>query len=64
MLMALKVYFIDLSLSCLQYMFLDFVVSAPYEVSSVSSQNTGAVYIYYGRVTRDEFESQAPQKVK
>lgn len=44
-------------------MFLDLAVSAPYETSSGSSQNTGAVYIYYGRNTKEEFARQTPQKV-
>ena len=43
--------------------FADLAVSAPYERSS-STQNTGTVYIYYGRDTKEEFESQIPQKVR
>ena len=40
----------------------DVAIGAPYERSD-SSDNTGAVYIYYGRNTREEFEAQTPQIV-
>ena len=38
------------------------MVGAPYEGGG-STENTGAVYIYYGRDTREEFQSQIPLKV-
>ena len=42
---------------------LDFVVGAPYEPSGSSSTSTGAVYVYYGRDTREDLVAQQPQKV-
>ena len=42
---------------------LDLAVGAPYELSSGSTSNTGAVYIYYGRDTKEEFNNQQPQRV-
>lgn len=45
------------------YCCLDFAVSAPYESSSRSTQNRGAIYIYYGRDTKEELGNQTPQKV-
>lgn len=41
---------------------IDIAVGAPYERSSVS-QNTGAVYIYYGSNTKESFKVQIPQWV-
>jgi hypothetical protein len=38
-------------------------IGAPYEKSSDSTSNTGAVYVYYGKDTRDNFESQTPVRV-
>ena len=42
------------------YIIVDFVVSAPYEPFSTGS---GAVYVYYGKRTVEEFMSQTRQKV-
>lgn len=42
--------------------YVDVAIGAPYERKG-SSANTGAVYIYYGRNTKLEFQEQIPQKV-
>ncbi len=39
------------------------IVSAPYEESTDKTDNTGAIYVYYGRDTREAFENQSPQRV-
>lgn len=42
----------------------DIAVGSPYEVSrDASDNNTGAVYIYYGRGTQDGFISSSPDQV-
>ncbi len=40
----------------------DVVIGAPYE-NMAGSDNTGAVYVYYGSPSMEEFAVQTPQKV-